>query len=375
MNILYITNLSGNLFAGPNNSVPAQIKAQQKYDNVFWYNLNNNKRDEWKAIGCHNMQDYPSGRLEDLPVPFNSPDLIVVEEFYCYPFSKTLIEIQRKEIPYIIIPRSELTEQAQKKSAFKKCIGNFLFFNSLVKRATAIQYLSAQERSQSINRWKCNSFIIPNGANISPGNRGNHEAKGINAVYIGRYEKYQKGLDLLICAIDKTKTILRENNFCLNMYGVDQSNTVEMMEEEIKAKNLSDLIKINPAVYGFEKTKILDEADIFILTSRFEGMPMGLIEALSHGLAALVTKGTNMGTEISLYRAGWVAENSVEGIVKSIEDMINQYNDLDKFSKSAILLSKQYSWDRIAKFAHNQYEHLCNGEQVTDFALELVSDE
>ena len=40
MNVLYISKLTGNLFAGPNNSVPAQIKAQSKIDNVFWYNLN-----------------------------------------------------------------------------------------------------------------------------------------------------------------------------------------------------------------------------------------------------------------------------------------------------------------------------------------------
>ena len=37
MNVLYISKLTGNLFAGPNNSVPAQIKAQSKIDNVFWY--------------------------------------------------------------------------------------------------------------------------------------------------------------------------------------------------------------------------------------------------------------------------------------------------------------------------------------------------
>ena len=50
MNVLYISNLTGNLFAGPNNSVPAQIKAQSKRDNVFWYNINDIKREEWKEI-------------------------------------------------------------------------------------------------------------------------------------------------------------------------------------------------------------------------------------------------------------------------------------------------------------------------------------
>ena len=32
MNILYISKLSGNMWAGPNNSVPAQIMAQTKFD-------------------------------------------------------------------------------------------------------------------------------------------------------------------------------------------------------------------------------------------------------------------------------------------------------------------------------------------------------
>ena len=70
MNVLYISNLTGNLFAGPNNSVPAQIKAQSKRDNVFWYNINDIKREEWKEINCYNLKDYPSGRLKDLPKPF-----------------------------------------------------------------------------------------------------------------------------------------------------------------------------------------------------------------------------------------------------------------------------------------------------------------
>ena len=43
MNILYISNLSGSKFAGPSYSVPEQIRAQAKYDNVFWLNLNKYK--------------------------------------------------------------------------------------------------------------------------------------------------------------------------------------------------------------------------------------------------------------------------------------------------------------------------------------------
>ena len=132
MNVLYISNLTGNLFAGPNNSVPAQIKAQSKRDNVFWYNINDIKREEWKEINCYNLKDYPSGRLKDLPKPFNKPDIAVIEEFYCFPFCKIIKDINENKIPYIIIPRSELTKKAQKRKRVKKFIGNICYFKKFI---------------------------------------------------------------------------------------------------------------------------------------------------------------------------------------------------------------------------------------------------
>ena len=153
MNVLYISNLTGNLFAGPNNSVPAQIKAQSKRDNVFWYNINDIKREEWKEINCYNLKDYPSGRLKDLPKPFNKPDIAVIEEFYCFPFCKIIKDINENNIPYIIIPRSELTKKAQKRKRVKKFIGNICYFKKMANNASAIQFLSKQEKVDSGDKW------------------------------------------------------------------------------------------------------------------------------------------------------------------------------------------------------------------------------
>ena len=63
---------------------------------------------------------------------------------------------------------------------------------------------------------------------------------------------------------------------------------------------------------------------IFVLTSRFEGHPMGLIEALSYGLPSLVTTGTNMAKEIESNNAGWIAETEIESIVIAIKRLIRE---------------------------------------------------
>lgn len=355
MNILYLSKLTGNLFAGPNYSVPAQIKAQALQDNVFWYNLNTTNKPEWREIGCHSLEEYPVGRLSNLPAPFDHPDLVVIEEFYCYPFAKIIYDVQKERIPYIIVPRSELTQQAQKKKFIKKRVGNLLYFNNFARKACAIQYLSEQEKWDSEKRWKKKSFIIPNGIDKKKKQKQYFSQNKIKAVYIGRYEKYQKGLDLLIESINCIKEILREKNFVLNMYGVDQEGTFLELIRYIKTKKLEDLIHMNDGVFGADKEQILLDADIFVMTSRFEGLPMGLIEALSYGIPVVATKGTNLSKAITKFNAGWVALNTVESICEAFLMMLEDRELFDKKSHNAINLSELYSWESIASQSHAIY--------------------
>lgn len=363
MNILYLSKLSGNLFAGPNNSVPAQIKAQRVCDNVFWYNLNKVKRKEWEEIGCKNLNDFPTQNLNDLPHPFYNPDIVVIEEFYCHPFSGIIKEIQRKKIPYIIIPRSELTEQAQRKKAIKKKIGNIIYFNSLVRKAILIQYLSRQEQIESEKKWNKSSIVIPNGTEPRTLVKESFSVGEIKAVYIGRYEKNQKGLDILIQVINVLQELLRRNRFILNMYGVDQEKTVQDLRKDIRIMGIKDLVNINDSVFGEEKESILLDSDVFIMTSRFEGMPMGMVEALSYGLPCVATVGTNMTKEIREYGAGWTAENNVESVTNAFRNMLVDKNKLKDLSINAIKLAENYSWSNIAVKSHKLYEQILKNSQ------------
>lgn len=358
MNVLYISNLTGNLFAGPNNSVPAQIKAQSKRDNVFWYNINDIKREEWKEINCYNLKDYPSGRLKDLPKPFNKPDIAVIEEFYCFPFCKIIKDINENNIPYIIIPRSELTKKAQKRKRVKKFIGNICYFKKMANNASAIQFLSKQEKVDSGDKWNKNDFIISNGISIPEEKRENFSKDKIRATYIGRYEIYQKGLDILLDAVSDLQNNLRAANFVLNMYGVNQEETVKIIEKKITENNINDLVIINDAVYAEKKKEILLNTDVFVLTSRFEGMPMGVIEALSYGVPCLVTKGTNMADDIKEFDAGWTCDTSKEELIEAIKQVLSQKEELSKLGKNARELSNKYSWKKIAEESHSEFEKI-----------------
>lgn len=367
MNILYISNLTGNLWAGPNNSVPAQVEAQSKIDNVFWYNLNRVKRSEWmdRGIPVYNMEDYPSGRLKDLPAPFDKPDIVIIEEVYCHPFSRIIYDIQKSNVPYIVIPRSTLTKKAQKHHQWKKIIGNFLYFNQMLRRAAGIQYLTQKEFDESGVKWNKNTFIIPNGIYLPHKKKMYFNSGSIKATYIGRYEIYQKGLDLLLEGVYLAKKKLRESNFKLSMYGVDQEGSIQKMEDLILQYGISDIVSIYGSVVGEDKEKVLLDSDVFIMTSRFEGFSMGLIEALAYGIPCAVTEGTNMGNIIRNCNAGWELSSIGKSLVYIADGLKRDYTVLRTKSQMAIQLAERYSWEKVAQQSHCIYNDI-----VTEWRVE-----
>lgn len=358
MNILYLSKLKGQLWAGPTYSVPNQILAQSKYDNVLWYNLTNNSKNEWKKFTYYkDLDDFPACNLKDLPSPFNKPDLVVFEQIYSFGKNISIInEIRRSKIPYIIIPRSELTQAAQQRKKMKKSIANLFYFNKVINEAKAIQYLTEKEMIDSGKRWNNNFFIIPNGCQEY--NNINYKSRMVrHVIYVGRIETYQKGLDLLIDACENIKEILRRKKVVIDIYGPDRDNSRKNLELKINKANISDIIKINEEIFSEEKIAKLNNADAFVMTSRFEGLPMGMIEALSLGLPCLATKGTNLADKIQEYDAGWVAENNVLSISKALIASLED-NDILNKSKNAHTLSKTYSWKAIGELSHKYYEKI-----------------
>ncbi len=76
MNILFISKLTGKLWAGPNTSVHAQGLGQAKIDDVMWVNLKHVCLPGWrrKEYQFRNSGDEENTTIKDLPFPFNKPE-------------------------------------------------------------------------------------------------------------------------------------------------------------------------------------------------------------------------------------------------------------------------------------------------------------
>ncbi|HBM75897.1 MAG TPA: hypothetical protein DD429_10140 [Clostridiaceae bacterium] len=361
MNILYISFLTGIKSEGPNYSVPNQIQAQSKYDNVLWFNVNNASKDCWNVdVDFISLTDITRLDIGYLPKPFNRPDLAIFQGLYTFSFCKIARQFKRNKIPYIIIPRSSLTLLGQQSKPLKKKVGNLIFFNEFIKNAAAVQYLTEGEYKSSGDKWNKTSLIIPNGIDKKSRSKIFKSKTYLKGVFIGRLDVYQKGIDLLIKACSMLKSEIKSAGCVLDLYGPKHEGGKIDINELIVKNGLQDFICMHDAVFDYEKEEVLLSSDFFILTSRFEGHPIGVIEALSYGLPCLVTSGTNMADEIAAFDAGWIAEMSVRGIAKALKTMLCDRNSLAVKGQNALKLSQKYSWDAIASISNKKYEELLN---------------
>lgn len=361
MNILYLSHLSTNIAAGLNWSVPAGVIAQEKIDNCFWVDLYNKEMSHWRETECfHQLKEFGKElHLGLLPAPFNHPDVVVFEGFYEPKEPKFAKELRKNHIPYIIIPRGSLTHQAMNNHAkWKKRIAHLLIFDRYVHKANAIQYLTDDEYRDSGDKWNKNFFIIPNGFSTPTRLKENFNNDGIKATFIGRLDMYHKGIDVLLDACELIQEELRSAGFIICFYG-PRKYQHDQIQQAINEKGLSDFISMGGEITGKAKEDLLLDSDLFVLTSRFEGHPMGLIEALAYGVPAVVTPGSNMAKEIRAADAGWTCNDiTVEEITKMLRHVIAERNQFHVKSKNAMELAKPYDWEKLAERFHYEISKL-----------------
>lgn len=364
MRILFLSNLEYEGFAGPTYCVPALISALSKSDEVVWYNMRPVEREEWRSLPFYrNSNDFAFG-MKDFCRRFWRPDLVVFEGFYAFHPKPTLLRVLSSGVPYVIEPHCALTAGDQGKKALKKRVCNALFYRRFARGAAAIHYLTEKERNESGMKWNQNSFIEPNGIDAPetrPDRASWHDSVP-EIVYIGRIEPYQKGLDVLLDAL--TLLVGRPDvpRFHLSIYGNSVNGSSESMEKRLEAEGLTGVVALRGPIYGNEKDLVLRSADFFLLTSRYEGMPMGLLEACAYGLPSIVTPGTNMAETIRGEGAGWICDLAPEPVGDAIVAAARAADCYANMASAAHRVAQKYTWPSIAESIRADYSKVIGAQ-------------
>ncbi|MDO4334384.1 MAG: glycosyltransferase [Bacteroidales bacterium] len=296
------------------------------------------------------------------------PDIFVFHSLYIWEYIKFYPILQKRKIPFLLQLHGALSEENYRKSHYKKVIANSLFYRKFIKAARSIIYLNQGELSKTIvKNINPNTAIIPNGCDeptLPPQIRSNGNGR-LEFLYVGRIEIYHKGLDVLVDAIKKLNLNGYANKVHFTFFGIGKEEDLSKFREMLSP--LKAIAEFKGSAYGETKEKAYQSSDYFILTSRYEGMPMAILEALSHGRPCFVTPATNVGDIISEYDCGFVSTLDAEVLAHDIIKEVQQFElKKDRLFKNSINAAKSFHWKQIAKKTIDLYksviskeDHLC----------------
>ena len=104
------------------------------------------------------------------------------------------------------------------------------------------------------------------------------------AVFLGSINK-NKGIYDLLDVIRLHKEYL-QNQFILHIGGIGEIDKVKAMIEDA---GIDDIVKYDGWIDKNKKTELLSKANIFILPSYVEGLPISILEAMSYKMAVIST--------------------------------------------------------------------------------------
>lgn len=208
---------------------------------------------------------------------------------------------------------------------------------------------------QLLGRKYPNKIVIYNPLTFNITDRIGIRPKVITA--IGRLDVWEvKGFDLLL----KIWTLVTQKHpdWILQIAGTGNENSIQFLNKIIRDKGIENSVHLLGFVDNIEN--VLKETSIFVLTSRIEGFPMSLIEAMSQGCACIsfAIKGIIREIITTDIDGIIIPDGNVQSFVHSLDLLIEDEEFRYKLANNALISVKRFSPDNIADDWENLFNKL-----------------
>ncbi len=283
------------------------------------------------------------------------PDIVHVHLDQCefYLFQSELF--RKNKAKYIrTIHNIKRSERVPKD--FWKSIDNFFDFNVHCSSAASehYKYMGKIDKYKSIN----NGILIPDTGNYYSIKRElkilENEVVFIN---IGSFSKrlgsFQKGQDLLIEAIAGLPDLK------IKIVFVGDGDERERLESVAREGGFQDKLLFVGKVT--DPYKYILSSDIMIMPSRFEGLPISVIEAVCAGLP-LVSSDIPSLLEFNLNSTIYFKTESVESLQNAIIEAINNIDRLQVSAKmNSLIYQERFNINKVAKEYFDLFSSIMHG--------------
>jgi glycosyltransferase involved in cell wall biosynthesis len=253
-------------------------------------------------------------------------------------------------VPYVFSPHSGYDPISLRRTRRRKRLFSAIFERRTLAGAALITALTEVERAQiGAFGLKERIVVIPNGVSLPEAGFDRATSRSELeldpsapiALFVGRLDVEHKGLDLFLRGIAGT------DDWHAVLVGPDHRGGQAQLEALAAELGIESRIHFR----GVFESRALDEAfaaaDIFVLMSRWEGMPMSLLESLAHATPVVVSPTVESVLAVERAGAGWVSTAAELGSVLSM--IAADQSRRDHAASAALDLAKTYDWDRVAE--------------------------
>ena len=160
-----------------------------------------------------------------------------------------------------------------------------------------------------------------------------------------RYSIDHKGLDYLIKV---SKSLPKE--WKISIAGTGTKKEIAELLKMIKLNNVENSIVLLGSLKGKKLLDHYKNSSIYIMTSRWEGMPLVLVEAMSFGLPVISFENSGSNEILENGKYGILVEQgNVEEFSKKLNCMISNYERRKEYSKKSLQRVKDFEISRIVK--------------------------
>ena len=196
-----------------------------------------------------------------------------------------------------------------------------------------------------------NPVILPSGYLINP------TEQPVKILFLNHINS-KKGIFDVVELFLKNKSSFK-NIFKLIIAGAGEET--EKLQRILEKEDLSEIIEYKGWVSGKAKDDLIQDCDIFILTSYNEGLPMSILESMSFGKPVIATSVGGIPRIVRQEENGWLTEPGDIDALQKIFDHIKYHPDIIQiYSKNSLRIVQDYSPLKVKEKLNEIYDGLLN---------------
>jgi len=197
--------------------------------------------------------------------------------------------------------------------------------------------------------------VVANGVpSINVGDKTAHEQTEVNVLFLGNLSERKGVFDLL-------EVMPQVDNAVLHLVGGEElAGFTAKVRQIIEEKQLQKQIKLHGIKAGLEKQAFFADADIFILPSYAEGLPMSLLEAMMCGLPVIVSDAGGIPSVVTDKQDGFlITAGNRRQIAETLQLLVNDADlrlRIGRAAKQRCLA--EFSTDAVVEKLLNLYRQI-----------------